>query len=74
MGKNKVVLSYGEPFMGQPATVVMRQQGRDRFSVQYGLQVDANLDYSRAALKFGAGCMHFAACEGVLDNREVGER
>jgi hypothetical protein len=74
MAKNTIVLQWGRPIYKQPAAVVMRQQGRERFSVTYGLQFNADLTYAEAAREFGECCMHFAACEGLLDNREKGGR
>ena len=71
---NRVCATWGPPIFDQPAAVVLTQQGVDRFTVQYGKQVDADLDYGTAALKFGAGVMHYAACDGKRDNREKGER
>jgi hypothetical protein len=53
--------------------IVLVQQGKDTFSVHYGLQVDACLDYGRAAAKLGEAIMHAAACDGHLDNRRKGE-
>lgn len=46
------------------------QQGINRFTVQYGKQVDYNLTYTQACSKLGAAIMHDRACAGELDNRE----
>lgn len=54
--------------------VRLYQNGRDRFTVQYGLQVREGLDYTRAAAEFGSCLMHALACNGLLDNRRKGER
>lgn len=54
--------------------IKLQQRGVDRFRVTYGMQVDDNLNYARAAAKFGEAVMHALACEGRLDNREKGER
>lgn len=54
--------------------IELRQQGRDRFSVRYGLQLKERLTYGEAALELGACIMHMRACDGALDNREPGER
>ena len=50
------------------------QNGKDNFTVSYGLQVDAGLSYASAAAKLGQALMHALACEGRLDNRMRGER
>lgn len=52
----------------------LEQQGKDRFTVVYGLQVKKDLDYATAAAELGACIMHSLALEGKLDNREKGER
>lgn len=54
--------------------VTLYQTGRDRFTVVYGKQVKKGLTYADAASELGACLMHQAACDGVLDNRERGER
>ena len=51
--------------------IELRQQGRDRFSVRYGLQLDEDLTYGKAATALGAAIMHHEACNGNLDNREA---
>lgn len=53
--------------------IELRQRGKDRFVVIYGLQVDDELTYGAAAAKLGQAIMHALACEGQLDNRERGE-
>lgn len=63
-------------FKGAPRgsqMIELRQQGVDRFSVRYGLQLKTRLDYAAAAAELGACIMHMAACDGALDNREPGE-
>lgn len=77
--KNTLCISHGgkNPFKGAPRgsqLIELRQQGRERFSVRYGLQFSERLTYAEAARELGEVLMHFAACEGVLDNREPGER
>ena len=77
--KNNLCFATGgpNPFNGVPAgsqVIELRQQGRDNFSVRYGLQLKTGLDYSAAALELGACIMHAAACDSLLDNREKGER
>jgi hypothetical protein len=52
----------------------LEQQGKDRFTVVYGLQVKKDLDYAAAASELGACIMHSLALEGKLDNRARGER
>ena len=73
--KNTLCLSTGgaNPFAGsQP--IELHQQGRDRFSVRYGLQLKTGLSYAAAASELGACIMHDLACDGLLDNRSKGER
>lgn len=50
------------------------QNGRDKFTVKYGLQVKKNLCYEEAASELGACIMHSLACFNELDNRMPGER
>ena len=76
--KNTICFSVGgrNPFKGAPrgsSMIELRQQGRDRFSVRYGLQLKTGLDYTGAALELGECIMHMQACDGMLDNRELGE-
>lgn len=52
------------------STIELRQQGRDRFSVRYGLQLKTGLSYGQAARELGMCIMHMQACEGLLDNAE----
>ena len=56
-----------------PDMIELRQQGVDRFSVRYGLELKTGLNYADAAAELGACIMHKAACDGALDNREPGE-
>jgi hypothetical protein len=74
MSKNTTVATWGGPMFSEPHTVIMRQQGRNKFSVQYGKQIKENLDYAAAGAEFGLAVMHAQACEGILDNRMPGER
>ncbi len=63
-------------FKGAPRNsqfIELRQQGVDRFSVRYGLQLKTHLNYASAAKELGACIMHKAACDGALDNREPEE-
>lgn len=52
------------------STIELRQQGRNRFSVRYGLQLKTGLSYAKAARELGECIMHMQACEGLLDNEE----
>lgn len=54
--------------------IKLEQLGVDRFRVTYGLQVDDELTYGRAAAKYGEAIMHALACDSKLDNRIRGER
>jgi hypothetical protein len=54
--------------------VTLQQRGKDNFAVRYGKQVDADATYAEACALLGAALMHQAACGGLLDNREKGER
>lgn len=73
--KTTTCATWGGPIFGYPATVILTQQGRDNFTVRYGLQVREGLDYADAAAEFGACVMHACACDGLLDNQQgKGER
>lgn len=54
--------------------VKVEQTGIDRFTVTYGQQVIAGLDYKHAAEEFGYCVFHHLACQSLLDNRMKGER
>ncbi len=54
--------------------IELLQQGKDRFTVRYGKQVKKELNYAEAAAEYGACIMHALACDGLLDNRQRGER
>jgi hypothetical protein len=54
--------------------IKLEQSGIDRFYVTYGMQVKGPLAYAAAASELGANIMHALACEGRLDNREIGEK
>lgn len=74
--KNTLCFSTGgaNPFAGAPRgaqLIELHQQGRDRFSVRYGLQFKDGLSYGAAAKELGACIMHDLACDGLLDNREA---
>lgn len=63
-----------ETTRGYGFPIKLHQQGKDKFSVLYGVQLDHDLSYGEAAAKLGQALMHALACEGNLDNRERGER
>jgi hypothetical protein len=54
--------------------VELWQQGKDNFTVIYGLEEKEGLNYTAAAMALGTALMHSLACKGSLDNREKGER
>lgn len=47
--------------------IVLRQDTRGSFRVDYGLQHGTFTTYDRAAHELGAAIMHALACEGRLD-------
>ena len=65
---NKKVFSMSGPNKYAPFAdwIEVRQQGRDRFSVRYGAQVDEGLTYADACAKLGEAIMHDATCEGKI--------
>lgn len=77
--KNSLCFATGgkNPFKDAPRgsqMIELHQQGRNRFSVRYGLQLKTGLDYAQAATELGECIMHLQACNSELDNREPGER
>lgn len=44
------------------------QQGRDSFTVTYGKQTTAKLNYAAACRELGIVLFHALACDGRLDN------
>lgn len=73
--KTKVCLELKDgPFGGSFGTIKLTQQGKDSFTVTYGLEVKSKLDYNRAAEMLGSSIMHALSCEGLVDNRKKGER
>lgn len=54
--------------------IKLEQTGIDSFTVTYGLQVKRKLTYGQAATELGSCIMHKLACDGLLDNREKGDR
>lgn len=51
-----------------PFVIRLLQTGRDRFTVQYGLQLDEKVPYAAAATALGEAIMHALACEAKIDN------
>lgn len=68
-----ICAQWGAPLFGNAATVILQQDGIDRFTVTYGKQVRRGLSYARAGNEFGLCVMHAAACDGHLDNRGLAE-
>lgn len=71
MDKGTLCFASGpaNPFSGAPKgarLIELRQQGRNTFSVRYGLQMDTGLTYDRAAAALGEAIMHDACCEGAI--------
>lgn len=54
-------------------SVKLFQNGKDKFTVQYGLQSEGGLNYASAAHRYGECVFHSLACAGKLDNRTKGE-
>lgn len=54
--------------------IKLEQNGRDRFTVTYWLQVERDLTYAIAAQRLGEAIMHALSCDGKVDNRERNER
>lgn len=67
----KLELGYGpcayEDSEVSGVPIRLYQLGPD-FAVQYGRQLDYDLDYAEAVTKLGQAMMHALACEGRLDN------
>lgn len=59
--------------LGKLIPVKLYQTGIDCFTVTYGKQVKSGLTYNDAACELGDCIMHALACNGKLDNREIGE-
>lgn len=49
-----------------PAWVAMVQTGCNKFTVIYGLQVKAGLNYAQAAKALGEAILHHLACESII--------
>ena len=43
------------------------KEERECFAVQYGCQIDEPLTYSEACSKLGEALMHWASCEGLIE-------
>lgn len=72
---SNVVFAWGERSAlsdGLPL-VTMTQQGPDSFTVRYGKQVNARLNYGRACAELGAAVLHALACDSIIDNRTKAE-
>ena len=50
--------------------IVLLQNNHDNFTVQYGAEVESNLDYSQAAKSIGFCIMHALSCDGKINNEE----
>ena len=50
--------------------IVLSQTEPDNFSVQYGAEIESNLDYSQAAKSIGLCIMHSLSCDGKINNGE----
>ena len=50
--------------------IVLLQNEPDNFTVQYGAEIESNLDYSQAAKSIGFCMMHALSCDGKLDDGE----
>lgn len=61
-------------FCGRFDMVSLQQRGKDNFAVRYGKEVHANLTYGEACDRLGQALMHQLSCEGLVDNRQRGER
>ena len=54
--------------------IKLEQTGIDRFTVTYFLEVKKGLTYGDACSAYGQAIMHALSCDGIVDNREKGER
>ena len=52
------------------SAIVLLQNGTDNFTVQYGAEVESNLDYSQAAKSIGFCVMHALSCDGKINDGE----
>lgn len=49
--------------------ITLTRQGKDKFTVTYGLEETSGLDYGTAARVLGEAMMHALQCDGMLDAR-----
>lgn len=50
--------------------IVLLQTEPGNFTVQYGAEIESNLDYSQAAKSIGFCVMHALSCDGKINNEE----
>ena len=50
--------------------IVLLQNEPDNFTVQYGEEIESNLDYSQAAKSMGFCIMHALSCDGKINDGE----
>ena len=50
--------------------IILLQNNHDNFTVQYGAEIESNLDYSQAAKAVGFCIMHASSCDGKINNEE----
>jgi hypothetical protein len=50
--------------------IVLQQNDCDNFTVQYGAEIESNLDYSQAAKSMGFCIMHALSCDGKINDEE----
>ena len=50
--------------------IILLQNNHDNFTVQYGAEVESNLDYSQAAKSVGFCIMHALSCDGKINDGE----
>ena len=50
--------------------IVLLQNDCDNFTVQYGAEIESNLDYSQAAKSIGFCIMHALSCDGKINDEE----
>lgn len=47
--------------------IILYKTGEDKYTVQYGAQIDKDLSYTEAAENIGFAIFHALQCEGKLD-------
>lgn len=70
----KMNIPKGLCFALHQGFIQLRQNGIDNFEVRYGKQVNSKLCYAEACSALGSAIMHSLACDGLIDNREKGEK